>query len=123
LFDTIPKYEKQVFFANYKFFVGISNVVAPLLGGFLAVFLAGQTFLIFTGLPILFVISFVLRMLTTIIFIPKIKPVRVKKKIIENIVAFKALSVYPVLEALHELGHLGDEMTYWKKIKIRDSKY
>ncbi len=62
--------------------------------------------MIFSGLQILFVISFFLRVLTIGFFVNKLRALRVKEKIKKKEMIFKTLVVFPFLDTIHGINHI-----------------
>ena len=61
LLDATPANKRPQYVANYNFFVGAGIVLGAMTGGLLAESLQSSTFLIFTGLQIVFFASFIIR--------------------------------------------------------------
>ena len=62
LLDIIPAEKRPQYVANHSFFVGLGVFFGALTGGLLATVFEGQTFLLLSGLKIVFLTSFVLRL-------------------------------------------------------------
>jgi len=111
LLDSTPTVDSVRFIGNYRMFSAIGNFFGPLTGGVLAALFMAQTFLMFTGLQLLFLLSFVMRAILAIYMIPRIKPIRVKPstKQFKNIY-LKALVIYPIQGIAHELEHIAHHL-------------
>ncbi len=106
LLDVTPPDKRVQYIGNYKLFTNMGWFLAPLIGGLIVQY-TSFTFLIWSGLQILFILSFALRFLSTIYFFPKLKEVRLaatKVLPVENIF-WKVVAVYPVRGLVHELSY------------------
>jgi MFS family permease len=106
LLDVTPPDKRVQYIGNYKLFTNLALFAAPLIGGFLAQY-ANLSISIWSGLQVLFIISFALRFLSTVVFIPRLNEVRVaatKVLPVENIF-WKVVAVYPVRGLVHELSY------------------
>jgi MFS family permease len=103
LLDVTPPEKRPSYIANYKFIVGISLFLGPLIGGLLSQYFVNTTILWLSGLQIVFLMSFILRGITTAYGIPKLKEVRAKRVLPVSNVFLKAFAVYPVRGITHDL--------------------
>jgi len=96
LIGITPSEGRPSYVANHTLISGVGSITAALAGGWLAMGFAGSTFLIFSGLQILFLLSFVLR-LGTITFLFKIKDVDVKSPDFSlSFILWRMVAVEPV---------------------------
>lgn len=79
LLDVTPPEKRPSYIANYKVVVGMALFLGPLVGGFLSQYLSSSSFFWLSGLQILFLLSFILRGVTTAYGLPRLKEVRAKK--------------------------------------------
>jgi len=116
LLDSTPSIDSVRFIGNYRMFTAFGNFFGPLTGGLLATYFASQTFFIFSGLQLLFILAFVMRLLLAIYMIPRVKEIRVKAKTrdFKNIY-LKALVKYPLHSVSREILHIIQHVHYEKK--------
>jgi len=115
LLDVTPPEKRPSYIANYKFIVGISLFLGPLIGGLLSQYFSGVTFFWLSGLQILFLLSFILRGITTAYGIPKLKEVRAKKVLSVSNVFLKAFAVYPARGITHDLFFVQHQFEHIEK--------
>ena len=123
LLDITPPDRRPSYIANYKMVVGISLFLGPLIGGFLSQYISNLTIFWLNGLQILFLLSFILRGITTAYGLPRLKEVRAKEDLPVSDVFLKAFTVYPIRGITHDLVYVQQHLTSWerkisKKIKI-----
>lgn len=102
LLDVTPPDKRTSYIANYKVAVGSALFLGPLIGGFLSQYLS-ISFLWFSGLQLLFIISFILRGVVTAYGIPRFKEVRAERAFPVSNVFLKAFAVYPARGITHDL--------------------
>jgi len=115
LLDVTPPEKRPSYIANYKFIVGISLFLGPLIGGLLSQCFVNMTILWLSGLQIIFLLSFILRGITTAYGIPKLKEVRAKRVLPVSNVFLKAFAVYPVRGITHELFYIQHRFRYFER--------
>ncbi|MFQ6009854.1 MAG: MFS transporter [Candidatus Aenigmatarchaeota archaeon] len=115
LIEVIPHSHKPIYIGNYKMFVGFSLITAPLLGGFLAEWLATQSFLWLTGLPLLFLLAFVLRAVLTIPFLAKFKEVRIRKTPSVRRIFWQVVAIKPFKGIIHGIEHAPHYVHYYER--------
>lgn len=74
VYDSTPKHKRAFLLSYYNILLGLGSFVGSFIGGILAQDLPKFGF--FSNLFILFIVSGILRTLTTLIFLPKVKEVR-----------------------------------------------
>ena len=96
LLDVTPAQKRPQYIANHNAFAGIGIILGAALGGFLAQSLEGSVFLWFAGLQIVFLLSFVLRLAASILFL-KIREAAVSQKDIMPVryVMWRTMAVEP----------------------------
>ena len=108
LIDATPPKKRPSFVANHKLLAGLTIFAGGLVGGFLAEAFSGATFFAFSGLKILFLLAFFLRIIPLIIFLPRLAESRVPASQtlpVKNIF-WKAVSNFPTQGILHELVYM-----------------
>lgn len=107
LLDTVPKEESPIFIANYRFLTQLGMFVGPIAGGLLADYFTEFSLFTFSGMQLLFLLSFILMSAIIGVFLPRFEEVRVNRKNIQfkNMI-LKVLVIYPIRGALGELKHL-----------------
>ncbi|MBI3190467.1 MFS transporter [archaeon] len=97
LLDIIPAERRPQYIANHNFFVGIGIFMGALTGGVLATIFETQTLFIFAGLHVLFLISFLLR-LVPLVLLTKLPYMDVRQTDIVPVkyVFMQAMTVEPV---------------------------
>jgi MFS family permease len=105
LLDITPANKRPVYIANHSFFVGLLVTAGDLTGGLLAHSLDSTTFMIWHGLQIVFLISFVLR-LCVLVILPKIREVEVKQRDVYPVkyVFWQSMAVEPAHGIKHALS-------------------
>ncbi|MFH1056606.1 MAG: MFS transporter [Candidatus Micrarchaeota archaeon] len=99
---TTPAEEKARFVAYYNFFQGIAVFAGAMVGAWLSIVLQNQSFLFFAGLPLVFVISAVLRFASVLLFIPRIQDEESKGSE-SKAYLLKTVTIYPMRSAVHEI--------------------
>jgi MFS family permease len=96
LLDVTPANKRAEYVANNNFLVGIGVIFGALIGGILAQTLHGTTFFWLVGLQILFLIGFLLR-LVSLVLLPKIREIDVKQTAVMPVkyVFWKTMAVEP----------------------------
>jgi len=117
LLDVTPPDKRPTYIANYKMLHGISLFLGPLIGGFLAQAFSNVTFLWFSGLQILFLLSFILRGALSSFTLPRMEEARVKATEILPIryIFPKVVAIYPARGIIHELQHIDYCLACWEK--------
>ncbi len=111
LLDVTPPEKRPSYIANYKISVGTALFFAPLIGGYIAQNLT----ILFNGLQLLFVVSFILRGIVTAYGLPRLKEVRVKRVLPVTDVFLKAFAIYPARGITHELVYVQNRFEYFEK--------
>ena len=114
LLDVTPPEKRPSYIANYKVIVGIALFLGPLTGGFISQYFSNSSFFWLSGLQILFLLSFILRGLTTAYGLPRIKEVRAQKILPVTDVFLKAFAVYPARGITHELIYVENKFEHWE---------
>ncbi len=127
LIDITPSERRPQYVANHNFFVGIGVVLGALSGGLLATLYEGQTLLIFGGLQIVFLISFLIRV-ATLIVVPQIPEIDVEhsKAVPVQYVFWQAMAVEPVKginNAIHYTFRYPYEIEREFKNELRKIRY
>jgi len=115
LLDVTPPEERPLYIANYKIATGMALFLGPLLGGLISQYFSNTIFLWFSGLQILFLISFILRGVVTAYGLPRLKEVRAKKTLPASDVFLKAFAVYPARGISQELFYIHHEFEILEK--------
>jgi MFS family permease len=97
LLDITPSERRPQYIANHNFFVGMGVFVGALCGGLLATVFENQIFLLFSGIQIVFLVSFIIRVISLSI-LPKISEIYVKQTELAPVkyVLWQAVAVEPV---------------------------
>jgi len=117
LLDVTPPQKRPIYISNYKMIHGISLFSGPLIGGFLAQAFSNVTFLWFSGLQILFLLSFILRGVFSSYTLPRMKEARIKAREVLPIrhIFLKVVAIYPARGIIHELQHIDYCLECWEK--------
>jgi len=117
LLDVTPPEKRPIYISNYKMLHGISLFLGPLIGGFLAQLFSNSTFLWFSGLQILFFLSFILRGVFSSYSLPRMKEARIKATEVLPIrhIFLKVVAVYPARGIVHEMQHIDYCLTCWER--------
>jgi MFS family permease len=115
LLDVTPPDKRPSYIANYKVAVGSALFLGPLVGGFLSHYLSDKTLFWFSGLQILFLLSFFVRGIVTAYGLPKLEEVRAKRVLPVSDVAVKAFAVYPVRGITHNLVYFQRGIEHMEK--------
>ncbi len=92
LLSLTPQDKRTKYVANHKFFIGIGAMLGALLGGIMAETFKHSVFLLFSGLQIIFLVSFVLR-LSSLLFMVKIRGMERKPA---EYFLYRSIAVEPV---------------------------
>lgn len=129
LLDSTPPQKRPNFIANHKLLTGLAIFAGGLAGGFLAAAFAGMQVLFLGGLKILFALAFVLRIIPTAIFIPRLREQRVSASQVIPVknIFWRAVALYPTQGIFHELVYIDQRVSSWerdsvKKIKSKGSR-
>jgi len=117
LLDITPPEKRPAYIGNYKFMTGLALFAGPLIGGFLADFSTGINFLVWSGLQIVFIVSFVLRGLFTAIMLPSLEEARIPgtKVLPVKTIFWRVVAIYPTRGLMHELGYVHYCLICWEK--------
>ncbi len=116
LLDTTPAGKRPQYVANHNFFSGFGVIFGAFIGGILAMGLSGSVFLIFKGLQILFLISFVLRLFSLLI-LPKLEEIYTKQtEIVPLRYVFFETTINPAREIVSTINY-----TFLHPQEFRDS--
>jgi MFS family permease len=126
LLDVTPAERRPQYVANYNFFIGIGAMFGGLTGAFLATVVEGQTFLLFGGLQLIFMASFLLR-LCGLSLLPKVSEIRVSQLSVPvRYVFWQAVAVEPmkgVSHAVHYTFHYPYSIESEFRREIQKIKY
>ncbi len=122
--DSSPKERRPIYIANFRMFSGIPMIIAPFLGGLLAEYLSQKSFFLLYGIQILFLLSFILRIVSAAIFIPKLKEERIKlsKSISIRDLFFRSVSIYPAKSVFHDLSYTYNYLAYLERKLLKKTK-
>ena len=115
LLDVTPPERRPSYIAEYKIATGMALFLGPLIGGLISQYFSNTIFLWFSGLQILFIISFILRGAVTAYGLPTLKEVRAKKVLPASDVFLKAFAVYPARGISQELFFVHHEFETLEK--------
>ena len=115
LLDVTPPEERPSYIAEYKMTTGMALFLGPLTGGLISQYFSNTIFLWFSGLQILFLISFILRGVVTAYGLPRLKEVRAKETLPASDVFLKAFAVYPARGISQELFYIHHEFEILEK--------
>lgn len=105
LLDVTPAERRPQYVANYNFFVGIGAFFGGLTGAFLASSFEGSVFLVFQGLQIVFLVSFLLRVFG-LLLLPKISEIRISQIAVPvRYVFWQAMAVEPFRGVNHAIHY------------------
>jgi MFS family permease len=129
MLDVTHPEHRPVQISNFKSIAAVGIVAGPIVGGALAVAFQSTTILWITGLQIVFLISFILRGSSILLFMHKLKEARVKKHYHIRKLFWKVVAIYPIRGIMHdfsvalhlmegmEKGVAGKERMLFKEIK------
>lgn len=92
------------YIGRYKFVTGLALFAGPLLGGIAAEYFAGAGLLWWSGLQLLFLLSFVLRGVATAVFVPMLPELRVKQSPALERTFWRAVAIWPLRAVAHDLS-------------------
>jgi MFS family permease len=117
LLDVTPPEKRPVYISKYKMLTGLALFSGALMGGFIAQYSSNLVFFWLSGLQIVFLISFILRGLSTVYGISKLEEVRVKASEVLPVrdVFLRAFTVYPARGITYELYYVHHCFECWKK--------
>lgn len=105
LLDITPADKRPQYVANHNFFAGFGAIFGGFIGGVLAMFFQNSVFLIFAGLQIIFLISFVLR-LCSLSLLPKLEEVYTKQtEIVPLKYVFMETTINPAKEMVSTIQY------------------
>ena len=113
MLDVTHPEHRPVHISNFKSISTMGIVVGALAGGIAGSLLQNTSLLWFSGLQIVFLISFVLRSSSILLFVHRLKEARVKKHYHIRKLFWKIVAVYPVRGIMHDFSvalHLMDTM-------------
>jgi len=118
LLASTPADKRTNYIANHTFFVGLTTFAGTLIGGLIADKLQLSPMFGFGGLTILFLISFILRIISWL-FLPQLHSTYSKKITPEPLehLAWRVILVEPAKSISHSLSHIYDVNWLWEKIK------
>jgi MFS family permease len=118
LISACPSEKRTSYIANHTFIIGFASVLGTLLGGFMAEYVGMSVIFVgFTGLSVVFFISFLLR-LTSLPFLHKIQACYVKAEYEpDEHLAWRVIVVEPARLVSQYFGKIYD--TEWLKGKLR----
>lgn len=124
LLDATPPQKRPSFIANYKFFTGFTLFAGGILSGFLLTLLNNIQFLFLSGIKLLFLISFFLRIIPAAIFIPRLREQRVlaSKAIPIKNIFWRVVAIYPAQGIMHEIGTVNHCISCWEQDALRKIK-
>lgn len=94
---------KPSYIANYSMLTGFAIFTGPLIGGALAEM--GVSMMMFSGLSVLFLVSFIFRAIFSALLVPTLSEVRPAKHVPPvPILLWKSMTVYPFRFFMHELS-------------------
>jgi MFS family permease len=102
--DASPARGRSIYMANYSMLNGVANFAGPLAGGALAELTMKNAFFGLAGLQVVFALSFVLRLLSAGLWIPKLKELRASNAPPATAIFWKAVTVFPVRFYSHEIA-------------------
>ncbi len=116
LLDSSPPERRPVYIANYKLLIGMALFLGPLTGGFLAQSFQAKAFFNLQGLQILFLISFILRLLTVIPAF-RLEETRLGdgRRYPVRDIFWKVVAIYPAKGVFKELEYATYCLGCWEK--------
>lgn len=123
LLDSSPPMKRPLFISSYQFFDGIAVAGGSLAGGAI-IYFAGPGVLWLSAIGIIFLASFALRGISSMLLIPRIKEERIKsrKLLPARDVFMRTVVLYPVRGISHEVDYLSHCLTCWEKKARKDMK-
>jgi MFS family permease len=115
LLDVTPPEKRPSYISEYKIATGMALFLGPFIGGLISQYFSNTIFLWFSGLQILFLISFVLRGAVTAYGLPSLREVRAKKTMPASDVFLKTFAVYPARGISQELFYIHHEFKNLEK--------
>lgn len=119
LIASVPAEKKTSYIANHAFMVGMATVAGALTGGLLAEFFESNMILGVTGIYVIFMISFIIR-LFSLALMPKIHGIYKKGEAEPSAqMAWRLMVVEPLKNISNAFGYVYD--FEWLKKKFRDA--
>jgi predicted MFS family arabinose efflux permease len=115
LLDVTPPEKRPSYIAEYKIATGMALFLGPFIGGLISQYFSNTFFLWFSGLQILFLISFILRGVVTAYGLPSLKEVRAKKTLPPSDVFLKTFAVYPARGISNDLIYVHSKFENFEK--------
>lgn len=103
ILDSTSARNRTRLIADYNMLNGVGVFLGASIGGLLAAYFSDKHLLLFSGLPILFLISGLLRLLVSLLILPELKENRVKGAGEERLLFWKIITIYPVQGLMQEL--------------------
>lgn len=103
--------ERSAYISNYNLFIGLATVFGSILGGIIAVYSINYS-LFLTGIPLIFLISGILRFIIVLLLGIKLKG---KQKQITEHVFIKLMFIYPMEGTIQNILHIIN----FKKLKTK----
>ena len=117
LLDITPPDRRPAYISNYKVAIGMALFLGPLVGGYLSQYFSTVSFLSFSGLQTLFIVSFILRFVFTAYGLPKLREVRARRTMPITDVFLRAFATYPMKGITHNLTYIHNGLD-WSERKI-----
>jgi len=116
LLDAAPPKHRPLYVSNYKILFDGAMFAGPLIGATIATLFASQSLFFLYGLQIVFLVSFVGRIIT-LYFASKLKEERVKgsEEIPVRYVFLKSLTTYPMREVATDIHYVNKCLVCWKR--------
>ncbi len=115
LLDSSPPVKRPLFISSYQFFDGLAVAGGSIAGGALIYFM-GTGFLWLSAISIVFLLSFALRGIFSLLLMPRIKEERIKGKAPPaRDVFMHAVVLYPVRGISHEIHFMHSRMACWEQ--------
>ena len=122
LLGSSPPLKRPLFISNYQFFDGLAVAGGSLVGGALIYFL-GAGFFWLSAIAIIFLLSFAMRAIFSILLIPRITEERVKRKTLPAMDVFRrAVVLYPVRGISHEIDYAHHCLRCWEDKARKEMK-
>ena len=121
IFDTTTKQKRMICVAYYN----VLNGIGVFLGAMIGSIIVRYNQLFWSKYFLVFILSFVLRYISSIIFIPKLKEVRNVEKISSGRLLLKLITTMPTIGIMHNIIIFKKNRKIWikqKKIKINLEK-
>jgi len=104
MIDVTHPEHRPAHISNFKSISALGIVAGPIVGGLLGDYFKNTTLLWFSGLQIVFLLAFVLRSSSILLFVHRLKEARVKKHYHIRKLFWKVIAIYPIRGIVHDFS-------------------